>query len=1544
MNAVATEYEATFELSNVGMAQVSPDGRFLRVNRRLCELLGYDSGEMVGEHFDRFTHEDDQAVGPAHLALLRQGGADDVAFAKRYRRKDGQSLWVELSVSTVRDAGGGIDYLVTVVQDITARREAEDLLRLEHRVARALNEAGDAVLAVQSVILAVCESQGWQYGRFWRMDDATGVLRPDAHWNVPSAEIDRFVATSRTRSLSPGRGLVGIAWQSTEPMWISDISGDARLLQPDFAHEAGLRAAFVVPVASQSGAFGVLAFASSAIREPDARLVATARSIGSQLGQFLLREKREQALRASEERFRSLTEMSSDGFWAQDEHYRFTEVSGGAFVATDKAGGEIIGKTRWELPRVRPVAGDWGAHRATLEAHEPFHDFLYERTLPDDSVLLVSVSGLPVFDSDGRFSGYRGTATDVTGRRRAEESLRRFRVALDNSADMILLIDRTTMRYIDVNDTVCRLLGYTREEMTAMGPQDVLPESRESLESAYDALIADPAAKGGAHSHYRCKDGATLPFESTRHVLRSGDGYLIAAISRDIRERVAAENSLRESEARFRALTELSSDWYWEQDEHYRFVHGGVASGGKLHVRPAAFVGKTRWDNPTTDLSEAQWAAHRTVLDAREPFSDFEYSRLSANGERRWVSISGAPHFDGGGRFVGYRGVAKDVTEKKRAEAALRESERFAKMTLDALTKSICVLDERGTIVTVNRAWREFAAANEGRPECVLEGVNYLEVCDGAPGTEAALFAEGLRSVLGGGQPKFQMEYACHSPAERRWFHARITRFADDGPVRVVVAHDNITARMLAEEVTRRHARQQGLIAAFGQLALAGTGLAELQDQIVHIAGYGLEVEFCHLLRVAPDGRSVTLKAGTGWNAGWIGRELSDPQKETHFRHVLDSNQPVIVADFAADARLSPSEILDSHGIVSGIEVPVAGATWARASGTLGAFSRERRAFSMEDTDFLQSLVNTLESVAARMRAEEKLAHFAQFDALTELPNRSLFHDRLAQALAHAERNRWLTAVLVVGLDRFKRVNDTLGHATGDTLLKKVGDRLQECVRTGDSVARMSGDEFALILSNLSKADDAGLVAQKVLAACGRPFDLAGQEIRITCSIGVTLAPDDGTDPVELLKSADIALYRAKEQGRDRYQYFLPDMHRRAIERLQTEAALRGALERNEFILHYQPKADLYSGTISGFEALLRWRHPERGLVPPFEFISILEDTGLIVPVGEWVIRTVCEQIMQWRRQGFAPRPVAINLSARQFQQKDLDGVIGAILSRTGVDPRLLEFELTESLLMKDAEEAVRVLRHLKDYGVQLSVDDFGTGYSSLAYLKRFPLDSLKIDRAFIRDCTTDADDATIALSIINLAHSLKLKVVAEGVETEGQLNFLRARGCDQMQGYFFAKPMDAADATSALTRDIRLPRPAADASSGAVSLLLVDDNPDDLEIFRNTLAEDGYTIRTARNPHAALEMMAEDAADIVISDQRMPAMSGVDFLAAVGRLHPHALRVMLTGSDTPDALPDAVNEAHIHKYLSKHWEGERLRLAVREASKRVLARKTAGE
>jgi diguanylate cyclase (GGDEF)-like protein len=608
-----------------------------------------------------------------------------------------------------------------------------------------------------------------------------------------------------------------------------------------------------------------------------------------------------------------------------------------------------------------------------------------------------------------------------------------------------------------------------------------------------------------------------------------------------------------------------------------------------------------------------------------------------------------------------------------------------------------------------------------------------------------------------------------------------------------------------------RHATQQSLVSQFGQQALETIDLDGLLADAVDVLRRGLELDYCELLELPRD-RELPMaiyRAGCGWGLHVRDRQQIDAGPGTQSRFILESSKQVINVDYKFELDFTPPDYVTAHGIRSAAHVVLNSKTGP--IGIISVYAREPGRFDTENVSFLHAIAHVAETAFARRSAEERMNFLAQFDSLTGLPNRSLFLDRLAQTLAQATRGNWLAGVVFVDLDRFKFINDTWGHAAGDRLLLMAAKRLSSCVSSGDTVARVGADEFAISLSKLRTPDDAMPAAARIVEVLAQPFELTqtADPERVTGyisgSVGIALYPGDGNDPAGLLKNADVAMSRAKELGRNTFQFFLPQMNERALERGRLETGLRVALKNNEFLLHFQPKLSLRTGEICGFESLLRWQPPDRPIVPPAAFISVLEETGLIESVGVWALHTVCEQIGQWQQAGLPPRRIAVNLSARQFRDRNLDRIIADVVSSVGIDPKFLEFELTESILMQDAGRAAEMLRNLKSLGVSIAVDDFGTGYSSLAYLKRFPLDTLKIDREFVRDCVSDPDDAAIAQSIVSLAHNLGLEVVAEGVETQEQLEFLASVGCDEMQGFYFSKPVPQAECTRMLSEGRRM-------------------------------------------------------------------------------------------------------------------------------------------
>ncbi|NMG76918.1 EAL domain-containing protein [Aromatoleum diolicum] len=563
--------------------------------------------------------------------------------------------------------------------------------------------------------------------------------------------------------------------------------------------------------------------------------------------------------------------------------------------------------------------------------------------------------------------------------------------------------------------------------------------------------------------------------------------------------------------------------------------------------------------------------------------------------------------------------------------------------------------------------------------------------------------------------------------------------------------------------------------------------------------------------------------------------------------------------------------------------------------------------------------------------SEEKLRRLAHFDLLTELPNRILFELRLEHALERAQRHGHGVAVLVVDLDRFKDVNDSLGHAAGDHLLQSVAQRLRGRLRSEDTLARLAGDQFAVVMEGLSDFRDAERMTRDLQTLLESPFAVVGHhDVYLTACIGISVCPEDGYGAVALLDKAYAAAHQAKGLGGNHFSYYTGELNSQALSALELEGALRRALERHEFVLHFQPKVDICSGHVCGAEALVRWQRPEHGLVPPLQFIPQAERSGLIVPLGAWVIEETCRQMREWADAGLGDVSVAVNVSARQFCGEDLESTVQQALSRYGIRPELLMLELTESMLMERPEATVTRLTRLKRLGVRLSLDDFGTGYSSLGYLSRFPIDQLKIDRSFVTDIVSDPSSAIIATSVIVLAHRMGIDVVAEGVETEAQLSYLRKNRCDKMQGYLFSKPLPADEFCELVRQGTRLPVMAP--ISDTRTLLLVDDEPNILSAIRRLLRGEGYRVLTAGSAREALEILAKEPVQVILSDQRMPEMNGTEFLGRVKVLHPSTVRIVLSGYTELESIMQAVNTGALYKFLTKPWDDNALREHLRDA------------
>ena len=642
---------------------------------------------------------------------------------------------------------------------------------------------------------------------------------------------------------------------------------------------------------------------------------------------------------------------------------------------------------------------------------------------------------------------------------------------------------------------------------------------------------------------------------------------------------------------------------------------------------------------------------------------------------------------------------------------------------------------------------------------------------------------------------------------------------------------------------------------------------------------------------------------------------------------VWSSKRPLWIADTGggADVRFAKDRTL-----ATALGVPIVADDEVVA--VLEFFKRTRTEEDPRLVRLVATVAEQLGSIVQRKRAEERLHHMAHYDHLTGLPNRVLFTDRLSQAMVDAQRHGRIVGVIFLDLDRFKTINDSLGHGVGDLLLKSVARRLERCVRPGDTVARLAGDEFTIALADMADAEDAAPVAQKLLADLVQPFHVGGQELFTGASLGVTLFPADDTTVEGLLRNADIAMYRAKDQGGNSFHFYSSDMTVKARARLSLENDLRRALEREELVLHYQPIVSLRTREVVAIEALVRWNHPQRGLLLPSEFVPLAEETGLILPLGEWAMHSALNEVQQFVRSGFVSLRVAVNISAHQFRQQEIVHTVQAALAAAGVQPYRLQLEITESVLMQNMEATEKTLRRLSEMGVELSLDDFGTGYSSLSYLKRFPIDVLKIDRSFVRDLPGDDDGAAIASAIISMAHTLGIAVVAEGVESRAQLEFLRERGCDHVQGYYFSHPLPAKLLKQLLSEDSRLTPSTDDHANDTPALLVLDDDAHGAAAIAAVAKAEDYRVLIADTIADAFDLLERQHIGVVLCDQHLPEMGGVGFMEKLRRLYPDVMCILMSAHADFEVALQAVNTGAVYKFLRKPWDAEELTAALNGA------------
>ncbi|MDN3517155.1 EAL domain-containing protein [Aquisalimonas lutea] len=930
------------------------------------------------------------------------------------------------------------------------------------------------------------------------------------------------------------------------------------------------------------------------------------------------------------------------------------------------------------------------------------------------------------------------------------------------------------------------LYGYKAEEAIGRSLLDLIipPEMHDDVVAGIQHMANTGEVIPASELSLVRKDGSRVTVFSSHASVTGVDGDTeLFCIDVDLTERKKVEEALRNSEAEFRTLIESMPQIVWVTQPdgwHTHFNQHWMDYTG-LTLEQSLGDG---WNPPFHPDDRGRAAVlWQQATNTGTPY-EIEYRLRRHDGVYRWMLGRALPLRNETGEIVKWFGTCTDIDDLKRAQERLDEAQRVGRIgdwELDTATGAMTWSPQIFDLLGRDPALGPPQGQNE-------HGMLYTSA-------SATLWQEHINRVITSGASQ-EFELVANHPigADVHVHIVAVPRTDDDGTVVGVYGTlQDVSARKRAEQALASRAHQQVLVARLGRMALSTTDVEHVFDEAAKAISEGLGVEYSKLLALDDDRDALVLRAGVGWHAEWFGR-VANPDGAAYSLadHVIASGESVIVDDFGEENRFAPSPLLNDHGIVSGIEVPIGGD--GRPWGVLGAYAPQRRKFSTDDLGFLQSLANTLSAAIERQRSDERLAYIAQHDPLTDLPNRALFTDRLNVALARAERSGNPLALLFIDLDHFKNVNDVFGHPLGDQVLCEVAKRLTHAVRATDTVSRQGGDEFLVVLPEITEEQEAARVAEKLLAAITGRFVLEGTEVTLGGSIGIACFPSNGTDATALARNADAAMYVAKQQGRNRYQFYSAEMNARAHDRLILESDLHQAIERDELFVVYQPQVDLATDTVVGLEALLRWRHPSRGLVPPAQFIPIAEERGLIGAIGAWVLASACEQHAAWLEQGLIDGTIAVNVSVRQFQQPDFVEMVEDVLARARLPAERLEIEVTESLFMDNLEMVQCKLNALHRLGVKLAIDDFGTGYSNLSYLKQLPLHRLKIDKSFTTGLPEDQENSAIAHAIIHMGRSLGLNILAEGIETRPQEKHVRSLSCDVAQGYLYTHPL-AADA-----------------------------------------------------------------------------------------------------------------------------------------------------
>ena len=1063
----------------------------------------------------------------------------------------------------------------------------------------------------------------------------------------------------------------------------------------------------------------------------------------------------EKTQRESEEKFRSFVETTKDWIWEVDEN--------GICIYNNPAVETILGYTPAELEGRSFLP--FMCEEDGAEVKRVFPQFIRERRgwtnlvcrwrHKDGSIRYLESSAVPIFGDGGEVVGFRGTDHDITERKQSENALRRLQSALDATQDGVFMFDPATLKFFYVNQGAIKQVGYSQAELLRMTPLDIkLKSTEESFRRTIAPMIGGAQNSIFFNTVHRHKDGTDIPVEIILQIVAAEDGKnLFVAMARDITERKQEEMEL----SKLAAIVEFSNDAIFSKDLDGIVTSWNVGAEDLFGYRTAEIIGQhISILSPPERLDEEADIIEN--IKKGKSVKNFETVHISKTGTHIPVSLTVSPIRNSEGEVVGISKVAHDITERKRAIEKLRDSQQWLKAILDGSRDGILIEDD-SEIIYVNDSYSRLLGYDVSAE---LIGKN---VADILPPDEAQRLTEyGRRRLLGEQVPSIYEFKGKRKDGTLIEVEGAVSTSVISGNKFVMTAIRDITERKRAREELQKNV---SLLTSTFEATADGILVVDINNKIVTY-----NQKFLEMWQI-PENIITTMD-----NSATLDFVLN---------HLIN-----------ADGFLEVTKRLMLHPEVENDDLLELknGKTY------------ERHSHPQILDDDTVGRVLSFRDITERKRAEEQLQHDAFHDGLTGLANRSLFMEHLQTRIERGKRgSENMYAVMFLDFDRFKIINDSLGHAEGDRLLRKIAKRLESSLRPGDLVARLGGDEFTILLSRLDDEKDALQIAERIQKNLELPFNLGGREVFTSASIGIAVGTPGGDNQAEeMLRDADIAMYRAKAKGKATYQVFDKEMHEHAIERMRLETEMRQALEGEQFRAHYQPIIDIETNNLMGFESLIRWHHPERGIIPSFEFIPVAEENNLILPIGNWILRESCRQLREWQNEfpEAANLTVSVNLSSKEFLQIDLAEQISETLRETGLNPHCLKLEITETHVMENSEMAVTIMNRLCALGIKLSLDDFGTGYSSLSYLHRLPVSSLKIDRSFVMQMAESKENEEIVRTIIKLAQNLKMQVVAEGIENAEQLARLRHLKCEYGQGYFLSKPLEAEKAKILIDQSAR--------------------------------------------------------------------------------------------------------------------------------------------